>query len=92
MCFMGGAEWLNGLIGGVASYATAKASKPNIPTSKVSAAPIAASYTAGKEALTAAKEAKRKAAAASGYQSTILTSALGDQSVVTTSKKTLLGG
>ena len=75
---------LGSLFGGGSSH-VAKATE-------VSAAPSAVTTTSGTDALDAAKASKKISAAASGYQSTILTGSTGDTSLATTSKKTLLGG
>lgn len=45
----------------------------------------------GKEGLQAAETARKKTAAQTGYQSTILTGSQGDTSTATTGKATLLG-
>ena len=64
----------------------------SVQTTKVSAPPSSVTTTSGTDALDAAKASKKSSAAASGYQSTILTGSTGDTCLATTSKKTLLGG
>jgi hypothetical protein len=66
--------------------------KSKAVTASVTPPPTSVDVTSGSDAIDSAKDAKRKAAAASGYQSTIGTSSSGDTSTATTNKKTLLGG
>jgi hypothetical protein len=47
--------------------------------------------TTGQETAQSQEDAKKKAASAQGYQSTILTGGMGDTSTATTNKKSLLG-
>jgi hypothetical protein len=55
------------------------------------APPTQTNITTGSEALEAGRSAKQKAAAAQGYQSTIMTGPSGVTGQATTRKKTLLG-
>lgn len=63
---------------------TPSATAVNSPATNVS--------TTGSDALDATNDARKKAAMAQGFQSTIATSSAGDTSTATTAKKTLLGG
>lgn len=75
------------LIGAV--VASKLAGSPSVP--KVSAAPTSVDVTSGSDSLDATKDAKKRASLLQGFQSTIATSSVGDQSTATTNKKTLLG-
>jgi hypothetical protein len=78
-----------GIVGTLLGGLFGQNQKASTPT--VSAPPTTVDVTSGTDTLEAGKSAKQKAAAATGYQSTIKTSSSGDTSTATTNKKSLLG-
>lgn len=66
-------------------------SSPSTPAAPTAPAPIDTTDTSSDTAVTASNNAKARAAAANGLQSTIATSPLGDTSPATVQRPSLLG-
>jgi hypothetical protein len=78
---------------GILTSAKSLTSSTSAPsTTTISPTPTAVDTTSGADAIDSQKEARRKAALAAGYSSTIKTGSTGDMSTATTGKKSLLGG